>query len=750
MIDNSFVFYLHNNMIKYTELLKIFNEKQIANIDLKTVSDNNLAIDFLFNYILSNNIADNIFIFGDNFEWLIDIDKIKFIFTDITKINYDVILFDYNLAYGHITKQYVNNLFYIENSNTYFGYVVKKQYILKLYNVFKECMWNIKSISTMWNILPKTDNIFCYIPKIIKSDTRDNFLIVIKSEKETVNNYFNYINIINIKDDHQIIKYIYEKYNNLDFICIINNLDINKIKINDMYVIIEYICKSNVDRIIDPKFPFIYFTNNVYVNAINVFVDMELMYNKSIDDIHIYLINLEKRKDRLEHAIQEFDKINLKFEKFNAIENECGALGCTKSHIACLKDAKNKQYMYCMICEDDITFDVNYDELLIYIDNFINDSKLNIISLIGTVQNKDTIKNYNDYFNISNDIQTTTCYIVKYNYYDKLINIFEQSECKLIETYDTKQYAIDIMWKQLQCVDLWITPNKTLGKQYANYSDIENKYVDKTMIYSDIKYCIILLIGGLGNRMFQIASAYGIAKKQKKELLYIFQESNPHSSNTYETSIFKKLTRCTSLVENSFKLYEKDFLFPFIFNDNIPNYEHHHLLLNGFFQNEKYFIDFRNDILDLFNIEFERLTYLTNKYKYLDNSFFIHIRRGDYLIKNKLNLDKYYEKCIKIIQEKYNNCLFYIFSDDIEYCKYCDLFKSINNIYYIENEDEVNSLYLMSLCYLGGICANSTFSWWGAYLNKNNDKFILFPNKWFNDNSEYDIGFEGANLISVD
>jgi hypothetical protein len=74
------------------------------------------------------------------------------------------------------------------------------------------------------------------------------------------------------------------------------------------------------------------------------------------------------------------------------------------------------------------------------------------------------------------------------------------------------------------------------------------------------------------------------------------------------------------------------------------------------------------------------------------------------------------------------------------------------DVTFVEDENEINSLYLMSLCNLGGICGNSTFAWWGAYLNNNVNKKIYFPNRWFGYKSDViveNIGFEGSCIIST-
>jgi hypothetical protein len=109
-----------------------------------------------------------------------------------------------------------------------------------------------------------------------------------------------------------------------------------------------------------------------------------------------------------------------------------------------------------------------------------------------------------------------------------------------------------------------------------------------------------------------------------------------------------------------------------------------------------------------------------------DNTCSVHIRRGDFLkidFYNKLNMD-YYNKAIDLVgRDKH----FIIFSNDIPWCK--ENFVGINATF-IENEKDYIDMYLMSLC-KNNITSNSTFSWWGSYLNPNPNKKIYTPRTWF-------------------
>jgi hypothetical protein len=197
----------------------------------------------------------------------------------------------------------------------------------------------------------------------------------------------------------------------------------------------------------------------------------------------------------------------------------------------------------------------------------------------------------------------------------------------------------------------------------------------------------------------------------------------------------------------------------FVYDSNmIEKSNNKNIYLDGYFQNEKYFCDYKNMIYDLF-IDHDCCLQLQKKYKRLNESYFIHVRRGDYLNDSlySINYEKYYTLAINYIQYLdpksyfYNpNVHFYILSNDIDFCRTSNYFMNISeeNITFIEEDDPLSSLYIMSLCRKGGICCNSSFSWWGAYLNQNPDKTVLFPDNWIHNGKENDIYFEGSVQIN--
>lgn len=254
----------------------------------------------------------------------------------------------------------------------------------------------------------------------------------------------------------------------------------------------------------------------------------------------------------------------------------------------------------------------------------------------------------------------------------------------------------------------------------------------------------INLMGGLGNQIFQMIIGYSLCKKYNKQLIIKSKLNNPHSTLNYFQSIFRKLNIVSIIISNRYIFNEPDN--GALTYYDIPNQKNIELI--GYFQNEKYFSQYRNEIVNLLQMEDERKNKLQQQYTTLDNAYFIHIRRGDYVGNSlhDINLEMYYQKCIEWIKTTDNNIIFYIFSNDIEYCKSISWLKN-ENVLFI-NLDELDSLYLMSMC-KGGIGCNSSYSWWAGYLNEHLNKKIIYPNKWFNNNWSVDIAWKGCYIMDI-
>lgn len=231
------------------------------------------------------------------------------------------------------------------------------------------------------------------------------------------------------------------------------------------------------------------------------------------------------------------------------------------------------------------------------------------------------------------------------------------------------------------------------------------------------------LSGGLGNNLFQISAAYSLSIKNKD--VAIFNENgvrSPHSHiNTYKSNILRN-------VSFGKEVYEKSYNEPFFHYQEIPYTKN--MVLLGYFQSEKYFIDNENEIRNLFSIDEKSFIYLKEKYNDInfEESCSLHVRRGDYLYYPTIHPTcsiNYYHSALELIDSK--NIL--IFSDDIFWCKNNLNIKNKNVIYISDNPDYID-LWLISLC-KNNIMANSSFSWWGAWLNQNKNKKVIAPSIWF-------------------
>lgn len=162
------------------------------------------------------------------------------------------------------------------------------------------------------------------------------------------------------------------------------------------------------------------------------------------------------------------------------------------------------------------------------------------------------------------------------------------------------------------------------------------------------------------------------------------------------------------------------------------------MYLDGYWQNEYYFKETKNEIIK--NISSALETKLCNnrmaEQLQRENSVSIHVRRGDYIkndsIYTELSKSDYYERAISYVENRIGDASFYIFSDDIAWAK-----KYFNNDKYIYMESDKGAsdyedMILMSKC-RHNIIANSSFSWWAAQLNTNGDKLVIAPQNWYKD-----------------
>jgi len=255
---------------------------------------------------------------------------------------------------------------------------------------------------------------------------------------------------------------------------------------------------------------------------------------------------------------------------------------------------------------------------------------------------------------------------------------------------------------------------------------------------------IIRIIGGLGNQMFQFAAAKALALEKAHDLILdksLFANYTLHNYSLdhfhLDQKFYKRQNKYLTKLKNLFKTIHHYQEKEFNFNSDIQNINSDVIFLNGYFQSEKYFIKYEKEIRADFKIQTELSSKALEMLSRINatNSVSIHIRRGDYLQHPIHNTDKtdFYKNAMKTIEGKIENPSYFIFSDDIEWSK--NNFKTNFEIHFIDFTDastNYEDLKLMSEC-KHNIIANSSFSWWGAWLNENPQKIVIAPKTWFND-----------------
>lgn len=226
--------------------------------------------------------------------------------------------------------------------------------------------------------------------------------------------------------------------------------------------------------------------------------------------------------------------------------------------------------------------------------------------------------------------------------------------------------------------------------------------------------------GRLGNQIFQLASTIGIARKVGHEPKFPKDFDVPQVFNLKEDLLMERSQMCQFPQVSERWFHFDDKLFSVA--DQVD--------ITGYLQTEKYFKHVEDEIREL-------LTFQDVVQKQADRLFpnvdtetvSIHVRRGDYVDKqayHPLCTPEYYQAAINEFTDR--NYHFVIFSDDQEYCK--EFFGTQENILYIDNTNPFVDLCLMSMCN-HNIIANSSFSWWAAWLNKNKGKKVIAPRQWF-------------------
>ncbi len=270
---------------------------------------------------------------------------------------------------------------------------------------------------------------------------------------------------------------------------------------------------------------------------------------------------------------------------------------------------------------------------------------------------------------------------------------------------------------------------------------------------------IVKIKGGLGNQLFQYGFGRFLSNMCSEELLldnmtlgsvgdtkrqYKLDNFNikANIATREQVEIVKYQHGTLSKIWQIFqaKLFRKYYIgyHPELIKSKKTYYE-------GYFQSHRYLEPIRSELLDDLQLRRE----LSQEAEAIlplilaSNSVSIHVRRGDYV--NNTNRQyqtfgiEYYRNAISVIKQKISNPSFFLFTDDVEWCKK-NISTLVNNIKFVSGDGlpDYEELVLMSKC-SHNIIANSSFSFWGAWLNQNNDKIVIAPKIW---SSRYKREFE--------
>jgi len=294
---------------------------------------------------------------------------------------------------------------------------------------------------------------------------------------------------------------------------------------------------------------------------------------------------------------------------------------------------------------------------------------------------------------------------------------------------------------------------------------------------------LLRLVGGLGNQMFQYAMASSVARRTRQELhldlSWIRQiEKELAVDDIYGLGIFSFEEKFSTPDEVHYffpsgkfsaKLWRAvNLMLPFAwrkvleeremgYRPAIMNIRHSVYFYMGYWQSEKYFSDFVEDIRKDFAFREDIRHMIGKRRPVLDliqksNAISLHIRRGDYAQNPKLGeiflsfTMQYYIDAARYVAERLENPVFFVFSDDIPWAK--ENLHIPYEVCYIDDNIQTNDrevghkakgyedMYLMTQC-KHNIIANSSFSWWGAWLNGNPNKIVIAPEKWCNGSFNY-------------
>lgn len=264
----------------------------------------------------------------------------------------------------------------------------------------------------------------------------------------------------------------------------------------------------------------------------------------------------------------------------------------------------------------------------------------------------------------------------------------------------------------------------------------------------------IVFDGGLGNQMFQYAFYLQLRERHPHELYLFDIAKSQDCHNGFELDEvfdidsrkkidgFRRLKRCFPRFLKMFHVVKQPNSLEY--DPSLIKSSYAFSAYEGFWQSEKYFLSIKEEIRESFAFKTRLLNESTRKLaQKLDKSNFVsvHVRRGDYLLLpdylGVCAID-YYHHALDVIKDKVDHPMCIFFSDDIPWVRQNLPVEDAVYVDWNKGRESWQDMYLMSQCQ-HNILANSSFSWWGAWLNTNDDKIVIAPKKWFEFSPNYDI-----------
>jgi len=227
-------------------------------------------------------------------------------------------------------------------------------------------------------------------------------------------------------------------------------------------------------------------------------------------------------------------------------------------------------------------------------------------------------------------------------------------------------------------------------------------------------YIVPALGGRLGNNMFMVAHAYVQGLNHNKQMV-IAKDQLVYEGNDYSQNIFSKFEFIEKFVDNR------------NCNPSVPSKDKHTIYV-GYYQSEKYFDKYSENIKSLFGPPLEFINRIRTEIPVIFNTevTVINVRRGDYLHYPNYHptvSPQYITKALTLVPSKQ----YLIASDDIPWCKE---HLNLPNAIYLEGWKSHEQLWIMAMCH-HFVISNSSFSWWAAYLSRHPGKIVIAPETWF-------------------